>query len=113
MRFMRMMGLVALVVSSLGLAGAARAAPLSPAPLAGDANGLIQVGYWCGPRFHLNPWGRCVPNVRRFYGPGPAFYGAGYYGRRRFYRTSNYRWHRTYRWHRNYRWHRSYHWRRR
>lgn len=107
MRYIRMYGLMILLLGSLGAAGAARAAPIRPAPLHAGAGDLARVGYWCGPGFHLNPWGRCIPNVRRFYGPGPAFYGPRFYGRRRFYR------HYSYHWHRNYRWHRSYHWRRR
>ncbi|KAA0122875.1 hypothetical protein CIW48_15655 [Methylobacterium sp. P1-11] len=52
-----------------------------------DASGMIEVGYRCGPRAHRDPQGRCVLNVRPFYGPGPAVYGPRFYGRERFDRT--------------------------
>lgn len=35
---------------------AAAPASTSPAPLVQD------IGWRCGPGWHVNPWGRCVPN---------------------------------------------------
>lgn len=35
-----------------------------------SASSLVQnVGWRCGPGWHVNPWGRCVPNRRWGYGP--------------------------------------------
>jgi len=63
-------------VGALGLATSALAAPASAAPLP-----LIKASYWCGPGWHPNAWGRCVPN---YYGWGywrPAYWGPGFHGR--------------------------------
>jgi hypothetical protein len=52
-------------VGALGLASTALAAmPATAAPLP-----LMKAAYWCGPGWHPNAWGRCVPNR----------YGYGYY----------------------------------
>ena len=41
---------------------------------ASGASSLVQDVRWgCGPGWHPNPWGRCVPNRRPVY-----FYGGGY-----------------------------------
>jgi hypothetical protein len=64
--------------------GAATAMPIAPA--AGGAQAatapIETIGWRCGYGWHINPWGRCVPN--RYYG-----YGYGYgrpYWRRHYYR---------------------------
>nr|WP_297300082.1 hypothetical protein [uncultured Methylovirgula sp.] len=54
-----------------------------------------QVAWGCGPGWHPNPWGRCVPN-----GPG---WGAYYYGG--WHRPWGWGWHRPWGWHR-WGWHR-------
>jgi hypothetical protein len=73
--------LVALAaVGMLGLAStAALSTPASAAPLP-----LVNASYWCGPGWHPDPWGRCVPNYYGwgYWGPGwgPGFYGRGFHG---------------------------------
>ncbi|MDX8444249.1 GCG_CRPN prefix-to-repeats domain-containing protein [Mesorhizobium captivum] len=58
----------ALAAGTLMLAGAgAQAMPMakpSAAPLPVET-----VGWRCGPGWHVNRWGRCVPNGRRFIRP--------------------------------------------
>ena len=51
--------LIAAAVISLGGLGAAHALPLAPAPAEGLATPVAQ---GCGPGFHRNPAGRCVPD---------------------------------------------------
>lgn len=77
------------VAGAVGLAAAAQAAPLAPAP-AGTLTGpaLETVAYGCGPGFIPNRFGDCRPmyrpdgyyRLRPFYGSRP-FYGPryGYY----------------------------------
>ena len=59
---------VALAAGTLMLSGAgAQAMPMakpSAAPLP-----IETVGWRCGPGWHANRWGRCVPNGRRFIRP--------------------------------------------
>lgn len=56
---------------SISSASALPALPGAPATI--DSGVVQDVGYYCGPGWHLNPWGRCVP-ARRWggygYGPG-------------------------------------------
>ncbi len=50
---------------------AAEAMPVAKA--AGVSAPVDHVRFGCGPGWHPNPWGRCVPNrgpVRRGWGPG-------------------------------------------
>ena len=61
-------------VAALGLAAAAQTASATPVALHGGE--LIKADYACGPGWHVNPWGRCVPN---YYG-GAYVYGWPYYG---------------------------------
>ena len=69
-RFMKILAATALALG-LGVASA-QAMPVSS--LGDSVAPTVQtVGWRCGPGWHMNPWGRCVPN-RRFY--GPRFYGA-------------------------------------
>lgn len=68
------------LIGSLALAAApmaaASAAPVIPAaPAAAATANLIQVSGGCGPAYHPNGWGYCVPN---YYG-NPGWYGYGYY----------------------------------
>ncbi len=62
--------------------GAANAMPIAPAVGAQAAQvataPIETVGWRCGPGWHVNPWGRCVPN--RYYGYGYG-YGRPYYHR--------------------------------
>lgn len=79
------------VACGVGLASAAHAAPLPPAPagtlaapFAGSpTDATVQtVAFGCGPGWAPNRWGRCRPIYRGYgYGPRP------FYGPRRFYGT--------------------------
>jgi hypothetical protein len=66
--------------------GAANAMPVAPAVGAQTATAPIETINWpCGPGWHANPWGRCVPN--RYYRPYYRPYYHPYYRRH---------WHRRY-----------------
>ena len=77
------------LIGSLALAGvaaSANAAPAVPAPQ--PTSNLIQVSGGCGPAYHPNGWGYCVPNhygypvgYGGYYAPhyGGPYYGGGYY----------------------------------
>ena len=73
------------LISSLALAAvpasaqAAPAIPHGPAPISAT---LMQVSGGCGPAYHPNPWGYCVPNHYAYgYGYGGGYGGwHGYYG---------------------------------
>jgi hypothetical protein len=73
-----------IVAGALFGASLVGAATASAMPIAPDAGGqaagapIEAVGWRCGPGWHVNPWGRCVPNG---YG-----YGGGYYAPRPLYR---------------------------
>jgi hypothetical protein len=71
----------ALFGASLIGAEAAGAMPIAPDAGAQAAGAPIEtIGWRCGPGWHVNPWGRCVPGG---YGYG---YGGGYYAPRPVYR---------------------------
>ena len=74
-----LVGAVCLAASAM----AANAAPAVPSPFnQGQAN-IVQVAGGCGPAFHPNRWGRCVPNRYGYYGARPywrGYYGGGYGG---------------------------------
>jgi len=66
-----------LVCSALAGVLMAAAAPngANAFPLAGPTSGdpeITLAAGGCGPAFHRNPWGRCVPNA---WGPRPYAYG--------------------------------------
>jgi hypothetical protein len=67
--------------AAIGIGGAIpafhAASALPVAPLAASTPPLVeQVRWGCGPGWHPDPWGRCVPNWR-----GPGWYGrSGWYG---------------------------------
>jgi hypothetical protein len=65
------------LVFAAAVAGAgfsvSQAGAMPLAAVAGASAPVEQVAWGCGPGWHPNPWGRCVPN-RRFYG------GYGVYG---------------------------------
>jgi hypothetical protein len=70
----------AAVVAGAALVGASQASamPVGPAPAAGIA--VENVAFGCGPGFHPNRWGRCVPNrgpvmVRPWRRPPPRMWG--------------------------------------
>jgi hypothetical protein len=66
----------AAVLAGAGLAGVSQAGAM-PLPGAPGASAPVELAAWgCGPGWHPNPWGRCVPNRR--------YYGGPYYGPRRF-----------------------------
>lgn len=80
-------GTVAAAAASSAMPMVSLAQPAAPA--------LVEhVAWGCGPGWHPNPWGRCVPNRVVVY--------PGYY----------YGWHRpAYRvWHPHHVWHRRHHW---
>jgi hypothetical protein len=60
---------------ALAAAATAQAAPSAPAPT-GQHN-IITAAGGCGPGFHPNPWGRCVPHRSSYYQAYPRW---GYYG---------------------------------
>lgn len=62
----------ALAIGGTVAAGAASAMPMMPA---GPAPAMVeQVAWGCGPGWHPNRWGRCVP-YRRVYYPGYYYWG--------------------------------------
>ena len=80
------MKLLASIAFAVGL-GMASAQAMPVAPMHDTSAPVTQVGWRCGPGWHVNGWGRCVPS-RRFYGAW------GYYGPPRFHRHWRHRhWH--------------------
>jgi hypothetical protein len=74
------------LISSLALAGVTASANAAPAiPNLAAPTNLVQVSGGCGPAYHPNPWGYCVPNHYAYgygYGYGGGYgphYGWGYY----------------------------------
>lgn len=63
---------------------AANALPLAPLAKSSAAPLVQQVAGGCGPGWHPDPWGRCVPNWRG---------GHGFYGRPAWYGHSGWRGH--------------------
>ncbi|SFN76347.1 hypothetical protein SAMN03159463_00504 [Mesorhizobium sp. NFR06] len=51
-----------LMLSSLGSQAMPMAKPSATSP-------IETVGWRCGPGWHVNRWGKCVPNGRRFIRP--------------------------------------------
>ncbi|WP_370879924.1 GCG_CRPN prefix-to-repeats domain-containing protein [Labrys monachus] len=72
--------ILATALAAAGLAmtvGASSAMTMAPNVASGNA--LVQdVAGGCGPGWHPNPWGRCVPN-RGVYRPAPRYAPAPYY----------------------------------
>jgi hypothetical protein len=75
----------ALFGASLAGLASANAMPIAPTNGLATAPGPIEtVGWRCGPGWHVNPWGRCVPNggyygrPYGFYGPRPVYRPYGY-----------------------------------
>ncbi|TGQ56795.1 hypothetical protein EN836_03025 [Mesorhizobium sp. M1C.F.Ca.ET.193.01.1.1] len=61
----------ALAVGGVATASAASAMPIAPVA----APAIVEHAAWgCGPGWHPNPWGRCVPNRRVIY-PGYYYWG--------------------------------------
>lgn len=69
----------AAVLAVTGLAATVEtSSAMTLAPAASGASSLVQDVRWgCGPGWHPNPWGRCVPDRRR-----PVYYYGGYGGYR-------------------------------
>jgi hypothetical protein len=64
----------ALLGASLAAGETASAMPVASAPVvAGQSAPIVQAGWRCGPGWHMNGWGRCVPNhpYGRPWGPRP------------------------------------------
>jgi Spy/CpxP family protein refolding chaperone len=53
-----------LVAAAIAVAGAtaSQAMPLASADSISAASPIQQIGWRCGPGWHMNGWGRCVPN---------------------------------------------------
>ncbi|RWM03689.1 MAG: hypothetical protein EOR68_05495 [Mesorhizobium sp.] len=84
----------ALAIGGTAAASAASAMPIAPAA---PAHAIIEhVAWGCGPGWHPNYWGRCVPNRRVVY---PGYY---YWGGPRVYVGPV--WHPYHRWHHWRRW---------
>lgn len=84
------MKLLASAVFAIGLGLASQAQAMPVAPLSDAPKAVTEVGWRCGPGWHVNRWGNCVPN-RRYYRSW------GYYGGPRFYHGP--RWHHHRHWH--------------
>jgi len=68
--------LIAAAFAALG--AAAIPASATPFPQLNDAApGLTLVAQGCGPGWHRNPWGRCVPFGGAYVAPAPYVYGYG------------------------------------
>ena len=61
----------ALLGASLVGAEQASAMPIVPSVAAASHLQIEQAGWRCGPGWHVNPWGRCVPARR--WGPRPMY----------------------------------------
>jgi hypothetical protein len=84
----------ALAIGGTAAASAASAMPIAPVA---PAPALVEhVAWGCGPGWHPNYWGRCVPNRRVIY---PGYY---YWGGPRVYIGPA--WHPYHRWHHWPRW---------
>lgn len=87
------------VAAALAIGGTAAASAASAMPIApiAPAPALVEhVAWGCGPGWHPNYWGRCVPNRRVIY---PGYY---YWGGPRVYIGPV--WHPYHRWHHWRRW---------
>jgi hypothetical protein len=60
------------------LAGSAEAMP-TPAPYRADS-GITLASGGCGPAFHRDVYGACVPNGYGWGAVGPGYYGGGWHG---------------------------------
>ena len=70
---------LAAALAGAGVAGAQEASAMTLPAQAGVSTPIQQAGWACGPGWHLNPWGRCVPNR---WGWGPRPYWRRHYWRR-------------------------------
>ena len=66
-------GLIAL--GAAGVSTAASAMPVAASTQTLLASPVEDVRFGCGPGWHPNRFGRCVPNRARFYAPRRRFYG--------------------------------------
>jgi len=84
------------LIGSLALAGVAASANAAPAvPNLPQSSNLIQVSGGCGPGYHPDSWGYCVPhyygNSGWYGGYYGAYYGTPYYGG--YYPRRHHHWH--------------------
>lgn len=93
---MKLLASILLAAGVVGMASAAQALPV--APTAAPTSAITEIGWRCGPGWHVNRWGTCVPN-RHFYRP------RNYWAPPRFYGPRHHHW-------RQDRWHNHRHWRR-
>ena len=85
-----------------GTAAASAASAMLIAPVAPPAM-IEHVAWGCGPGWHPNRWGRCVPNAPVYYGWGwrrPVYYGGWGWHHPHYYGG----WHGPHRWYGH--WHR-------
>ena len=75
---MRLASVAAIAALTTLLAGSANAMP-TPAPYRGDSSITLAAG-GCGPAFHRNVYGGCVPWGAGGVVVAPGFYGGGYHG---------------------------------
>lgn len=80
---MRILASALFAAGLLGMASTAQALPAAPVTDAPHA--ITEVGWRCGPGWHVNRWGHCVPN-RRVYRP------YRYWGPPRFHRHRHHHW---------------------
>lgn len=61
---MRLTTIKMLIAATMTIAGAtaSQAMSLAASDSIGVASAIQQVGWRCGPGWHMNGWGRCVPN---------------------------------------------------
>jgi hypothetical protein len=60
---MKATGKILLAVAlALAAASSAQAMPIAQGDDVVAASPVQTVGWRCGPGWHVNPWGRCVPN---------------------------------------------------
>lgn len=75
---MRVASVASMAALTTLLFGSANAMP-TPAPYRGDAGITLAAG-GCGPAYHRNVYGACVPNGYGGVVVAPGFYGGGYGG---------------------------------
>jgi hypothetical protein len=86
--------LLASIAFAVGL-GMASAQAMPAAPLHDTTGAVTQVGWRCGPGWHINGWGRCVPSRRHYRAWG--YYGPPRFRHRHWHHHHHHRHHRHWR----------------